>query len=315
MPLFWRAFVANAAVLVTGLVVLSFAPIDVSAHSTVPDLVTLLGALGLMIFVNWLLLRPLFRPLERLADRMDRADVLVTGGRVPATSDGEVGALEEAFNTMMERFEAERRDAGSRALKTQEEERRRISRGLHDEVGQTMTGVLLQLKRLAREATPEQRVAFSDAQAAIKSSLDDVRRTAQELRPDVLDHLGLTSALTSLARTFADRTGIAVARQFPSHLPALDPMVELVLYRVAQECLTNAARHSGATEVLLALEHDSDTIVLRVLDNGSGPGGAFREGGGLRGIRERALIAGGTVVIEPAGGGGLEIRLHVPVVS
>jgi two-component system, NarL family, sensor histidine kinase UhpB len=312
MPLFWRVFVANAAILVAGLLVLSFAPVDVSAHSTLPDLVTLLGALGLMIVVNWVLLRPLFRPLERLADRMDRADVLVTGERLPATSDGEVGALEEAFNTMMERFEAERREAGTRALNTQEDERRRISRGLHDEVGQTMTGVLLQLTRLAQEATPEQRVAFSDAQAAIKASLDDVRRTAQQLRPEVLDHLGLTSALTSLARTFSGRTGIAVERRFSSQLPALDPKVELVFYRVAQECLTNAARHSGATDVLLTLEHDSDSVVLRVLDNGSGFDRGLREGGGLRGIREGALIVGGTVAIEPATGGGLEIRLRVP---
>jgi two-component system sensor histidine kinase UhpB len=312
MPLFWRVFVANAAILVAGLLVLSFAPVDVSAHSTLPDLVTLLSSLGLMIVVNWLLLRPLFRPLERLAERMDRADVLVAGERLAATSDGEVGALEEAFNTMMERFEAERREAGTRALNTQEDERRRISRGLHDEVGQTMTGVLLQLKRLAREATPEQRVAFSDAQAAIKASLDDVRRTAHDLRPEVLDHLGLTSALTSLARTFSERTGIAVTRRFPSHPPTLDPMVELVLYRVAQECLTNAARHSGATEVVLALENDADTVVLRVLDDGSGFDRGLREGGGLRGIRERALIAGGTVAIEPAPGGALEIRLRVP---
>ena len=102
--------------------------------------------------------------------------------------------------------------------------------------------------------------ALSEAQAAVKASLDDVRRTAQELRPEVLDHLGLPSALTNLARTFSDRTGIAVRRQLPTHLPGLDPQIELVLYRVAQEGLTNAARHSGATEVTLTLEHDADSV-------------------------------------------------------
>jgi two-component system, NarL family, sensor histidine kinase UhpB len=315
MPLFWRVFVANAAILVAGLLVLSFAPVDVSAHSTLPDIVTLSGALALMIVVNWLLLRPLFRPLERLAGRMDRADVLLGGQRVPVTSDGEVGALEEAFNTMMERLEAERREAGTRALNAQEDERQRISRGLHDEIGQTMTGVLLQLTRLAKEATPQQRVAFTEAQAAVKASLEDVRRTAQELRPEVLDHLGLASALTNLARTFSDRTGIPVERKIPANPPNLDPNVELVLYRVAQESLTNAARHSGATAIVVALEQTADSIVLRVLDNGRGLDGVTAEGGGLRGIRERALIIGGAVVIQPAPSGGVEIRLQVPAAS
>ena len=104
----------------------------------------------------------------------------------------------------------------------------------------------------------------------VKASLEDVRRTAQELRPEVLDHLDLPSALTNLARTFSDRTGIPVRRQLPAQLPRLDPSVELVLYRVAQEGLTNAARHSGASEVTLTLEHDADSVVLRVLDNGRG---------------------------------------------
>jgi two-component system sensor histidine kinase UhpB len=198
-------------------------------------------------------------------------------------------------------------------LNTQEEERQRIARGLHDEVGQTMTGVLLLLKRLAHDARLEQHAALSEAQAAVKASLEDVRRTAQELRPEILDHLGLTSGLTNLARTFSERTGIPVRRQLPSRLPRLDPKVELVLYRVAQEGLTNAARHSGASEVTLTLEHDADSVVLRVLDNGRGFDGKHAEGGGLRGIRERALIVGGAVAIKPAPAGGAEIRLQVPI--
>jgi two-component system sensor histidine kinase UhpB len=244
---------------------------------------------------------------------MEEADLLRGRQRVAIDSSGEVGALEQAFNRMMERLETERRESGARALNTQEEERQRIARGLHDEVGQTMTGVLLVLKRLGRDATPEQRAALGDAQAAVKASLDDVRRTAQELRPEILDHLGLPSALTNLARTFSDRTGIPVRRQLATQLPRLDPSVELVLYRVAQEGLTNAARHSGASEVTLTLEHDADSVVLRVLDNGRGFDGKHAEGGGLRGIRERALIVGGAVAIKPGRTGGVEIRLQVPV--
>ena len=314
MPLFWRVFLVNAAILLVGLV-LALTPPSVSTHGTVPEIIDLFGGLALMIVANWLILRRLFRPLERLAGQMEKADVLRGGQRVPVDSTGEVGALEHAFNTMMERLETERREAGARTLNAQEEERQRIARGLHDEVGQTMTGVLLLLKRLAHDATPEQGAALSGAQAAVKASLEDVRRTAQELRPEILDHLGLSSALTNLARTFSDRTGITVRRQLPTHLPGLDPQVELVLYRVAQEGLTNAARHSGASEVTLTLEHDVDRVVLCVLDNGRGFDGRRAEGGGLRGIRERALIVGGAVAIKPSPTGGVEIRLQVPVTA
>jgi two-component system, NarL family, sensor histidine kinase UhpB len=313
MRLFWRVFLANAAILFAGILVLILAPIGVSKHTTVDETVVLLGGLALMIVANWLILRPLFRPLERLAARMEEADVLRGGQRVPVDSTGEVGALEDAFNTMMKRLETERREAGARTLTAQEEERQRIARGLHDEVGQTMTGVLLLLKRLARDATPEHGAALSEAQTAVKASLEDVRRTAQELRPEVLDHLGLPSALTNLARTFSNRTGIPVRQQLPTHFPRLDPKVELVLYRVAQEGLTNAARHSAASEVTLTLEQDADSIVFRLLDNGRGFDGRRAEGGGLRGIRERALIVGGAVAIKPAPTGGVEIRLQVPV--
>jgi two-component system sensor histidine kinase UhpB len=313
MPLFWRVFLANAAILLAGILALALAPLRVSEHGTLREILDLLAGLVLMIVVNWLILRPQFRPLERLASRMEEADVLRGGQRVPTESSGEVGTLQHAFNTMMERLEAERREAGTRALNTQEEERQRIARGLHDEIGQTMTGVLLVLKRLTRDATPEQQDALSEAQAAVKASLEDVRRTAQELRPEILDHLDLPSALTNLARTFSDRTGIPVRRQLTTQLPKLDPSIELVLYRVAQEGLTNVARHSGASEVTFSLEHDADSVVLRVLDNGQGFDGSHAEGGGLRGIRERALIVGGAVAIKPAPTGGVEIRLQVPI--
>jgi len=273
------------------------------------------ASLAVMMVVNWFALRPLFKPLERLAGRMDDADVLRAGSRVPVGSPGEIGALERAFNAMMERLESERRQAGTHALHAQEEERRRIARGLHDEVGQTMTGVLFQLRRLAQQAPPEQQEAFVATQQAVKASMDDIRRMAQELRPEVLDHLGLSSALTHLCRTFAERTGIAVRRRFDQALPKLDPYVELVVYRVAQESLTNAARHSGATVIEVFLERDGDGVVLRVVDNGKGFGDGPSEGGGLRGIREHALIAGGTVAIKPGHTGGVEVRLRVPVLK
>ncbi|HEX7083109.1 MAG TPA: sensor histidine kinase [Gaiellaceae bacterium] len=312
MPLFWRVFLANATILVAGILVLAFAPVGLGAHASLPEIVDLLVALTAMIAVNWLIVRPLFLPLERLAGRMQEADVLAGGQRIEVTRPGEVGALERSFNTMMARLEKERRQSGARQLHAQERERERIARGLHDEVGQTMTGVLFQLKRLGQDATPAQRVVLAEAKKTVRAGLEEVRRIAQELRPETLEHLGLARALASLARGFSDRTGIPVRTALAPGLPLLDPETEVVVYRVAQEALTNAARHSGAREIVLSLEHDAESVVLRVVDDGVGFEGAMREGGGLRGIRERALIVGGAAAIKPGPDGGAEVRLQVP---
>jgi two-component system sensor histidine kinase UhpB len=312
MALFWRVFLVNAALLVAGVLVLALTPISVSAEIRLAQAVVLAGGVVVMLVANLLLLRPLFAPLERLARRMEDLDVLRAVRPVPASSAGEIGALERSFNRMLERLEAERRQAGTRALRAREEERQRIARGLHDEVGQTMTGVLFLLKKLAQDSSVAQRAALEEAQQAVRSNLEEVRRIAQELRPEVLDHFGLSSALSNLGRAFERRTGIAVERRIDAQLAPLGPDAELVLYRVAQESLTNVARHSEATRVLLALSRNRDGVVLRIADDGRGFDSVHVEGGGLRGIRENALIVGGALAIKPSPMGGVEVRLEVP---
>ena len=310
--MFWRVFVANAAILIAGAIVLAFAPGPLHRHAAVIDLTALLIGLAVMLIANGLLLRRLFLPLERLAERMESADVLRGGQRLPALSSGEIGRLERAFNAMLERLARERREAGGYALRAQEAERQRLARGLHDEAGQSMTAVLLQLKRLQAGASPEQRGQLDEAQEVVKTSLEDVRRLAQELRPEVLDHLGLPSALENLANSFAQRTHLHVHKQLGRDLPSLDPGAELVIYRIAQESLTNVARHAQASEVLLSLERGHGSVVLRITDDGQGFPQDHVEGGGLRGIRERALIVGGAAAIKPGPHGGVEVRVEVP---
>lgn len=312
MSMFWRVFVANAAILIAGALVLVFAAGPLHGHAALIDLTTLLIGLAVMLIANGLLLRRLFLPLERLAERMESADVLRGGQRLPALSSGEIGRLERTFNAMLERLARERREAGAYALQAQEAERRRLARGLHDEVGQSMTVVLLQLKRLQASATPEQQRQLDEAQEAVRTSMEDVRRLARELRPEVLDHLGLASALENLANSFAQRTHLHVHKQLELELPSLDPGAELVIYRIAQESLTNVARHAQASEVLLSLERGHGSVVLRITDDGQGFPPDHVEGGGLRGIRERALIVGGAAAIKPGPHGGVEVRLEVP---
>jgi two-component system sensor histidine kinase UhpB len=231
---------------------------------------------------------------------MRTVDLLRPGQRFTAHGGVEVAELARTFNQMLERLETERRESGRRALRAQEAERRRIASGLHDEVGQVLTGVLL---RLDDEETKE----------AVRQALDEVRRIARELRPEMLEHLGLVSALTELSRRFADQSGIEVDRSFAERLPPLSEDAELAVYRVAQESLTNVARHAHATRVEVALEAGAGSVVLRVADNGTGMPEAVSNGhGGLRGMRERALLAGGALAVRTGREGGVEVRLEVP---
>ena len=315
LPLFWRVFAINAALLVIATLVLSLTPVTIHAPIALVEVLVLAAGLGIMLAANLIMLRPVFTPLERLVERMRTVDLLRPGQRLAERGGIEVTELVRAFNEMLERLEAERRESGGRALAAQEAERLRIARGLHDEVGQLLTGVLLQLDSLAGNAADARLQAeVAETKKAVRQALNDVRRIAQELRPELLEHLGLVSALTELSRTFADRSGIEVARRFDRQLPALSSEAEITIYRVAQESLTNVARHAQAQRVQLALEHGPGSVVLRVVDDGRGfgPSESVNGGGGLRGMRERAVLAGGALAVKPGPGGGVEVRLEVP---
>src|SRR5262249_17791159 len=155
-----------------------------------------------------LLLRPTLSPVDRLVERMRTVDLLRPGQRLAERGGVEVVEVVRAFNEMLDRLQAERHESSRRAPAPAEGERPAIARGLHDEVGQVLTGVLLQLDAVAAAdpGTRERRV--DDARQSVRLALEEVRRIAQELRPALLEHLGLVSALTELSRTFADQSGI-----------------------------------------------------------------------------------------------------------
>jgi two-component system sensor histidine kinase UhpB len=301
LPLLWRVFAINAALLVVATLLLALTPVTIHASLALIEGVDLAVALAVMLAANLLLLRHTLAPINRLVERMRTVDLLRPGQRLVEPGGAEVTELVRAFNQMLERLEAERRESGRRALQAQEAERRRIASGLNDEVGQVLTGVLLQLDD---EETKE----------AVRQALNEVRRIARELRPEMLEQLGLVSALTELSRRFAESSGIRVERSFATELPPLSGEAELAVYRVAQESLTNVARHAGATHVDLALEPGVGSVVLSVCDDGRGisEAAATNGHGGLRGMRERALLVGGALAVKPGRTGGVEVRLEVP---
>jgi two-component system sensor histidine kinase UhpB len=311
LPLFWRVFAVNAALLGLIALLLLFSPVEIHAPIKPTQAAIVLLGLFITVLANAVLLRRAFAPLARLAQRMEMVDLLRPGQRLQVLRHDEVGRVVAAFNRMLDRLERERQESGRRVLAAQEAERVGIARDLHDEVGQVLTGVLLQLNSIA-EAAPEHRAELDEAREAVRRALDEVRRISSELRPEMLEHLGLVSALTELAQSFARLTGVHVERRFANSLPTLAPEVELAVYRIAQETLTNVARHAEARRVRIALERGLDSIVLRIADDGRGFAGAPVEHGGLRSMRERALLVGAALAIKEAPEGGVEVRLEVP---
>jgi two-component system, NarL family, sensor histidine kinase UhpB len=313
LPLFWRVFYTNAAVLVLAFVALVFAPVTVSVPPRLTELIVLAIGLAAMLAITLVLLRPAFRPLDELAETMRRHDPLAPGLRARVNGEPDVAALAETFTDMLDRLESERRESARRALMVQEGERQRIARELHDEVGQTPTGVMLQVESLAAVIPDERREQLDELRETARQGTEDVRRIARRLRPEALDDLGLQSALAALAGRIGEQAHIRIGRHLDAQLP-LSEQQELVVYRVAQEALTNVARHATAERAQLLLKRDESYAVLIVRDDGCGlEPGASSSSHGIQGMRERAMLIGAELAIGPAPGRGTEVKLTIPL--
>jgi two-component system sensor histidine kinase UhpB len=314
VPLVYRVAGVNALVLLAAVAVtlVVLEPRKLSSFA-IDEAAVLTGALVLVALVNLLVLRRIVRPLETLTALARRVDLTRPGARMPgAAVASEAGELALTFNEMLGRLETERREATGRVLEAQESERLRIALELHDQVGQELTAVLLGLARVRGMLDESLRGDIEDIQEAVRASLEDVRRIALELRPEALDDLGLVSALAVLCERFSQRTGIQVSQQLDEHLPELSHEEELVVYRVAQEALTNIARHSGADHAQLRLSARDGTLVVTVSDDGRGIRSGGEPGTGIRGMRERAALIGANLEVGANDhGGGCAVTLVV----
>jgi two-component system sensor histidine kinase UhpB len=311
--LFWRLFAAYASVLALAVAVLIFAPVRVSVPTEVSEAGVLLIGFALALAIYFVLLRRVLAPLERLTRLMRRIDPLAPGQRIEVgDGDDQVVALARAFNEMLDRLEEERRESALRALAAQEHERRRIARELHDEIGQTLTGLVLRSETIARRGPPALRGDLEELREEARRGAEDVRSIAQRLRPEALDELGLPAALMALTGTLGQQPGLYVERAIEPGL-ALSAEEELVIYRVAQEALTNVVRHARASRVSLTLGRDADAVVLAVTDDGIGlPRSARGDWTGVRGMRERALLIGAELAVRAVPPRGTEVRLRIP---
>ncbi len=275
---------------------------------------------SLTVLVNVFLLQRRFRPLERLVDQMERADLSRPGANLREQEDvggpEEVERLQTTFRRMLERLEAERRRASSAALTAQEEERARVARDLHDEVNQSLTGLLLRLEAVREHAPPELAEEIAETKRLANAAMEELLTLARQLRPTALDDLGLKAAVAGTVDELARRTDVRASFEGSGSFSDIPADAQLVVYRVAQEALTNAQRHAEPENVRVQLERQNGAIALTVSDDGRGF--TFDEanrGLGIGGMRERALLVGGELRIESRPGVGTRVRLIVPIGS
>jgi two-component system sensor histidine kinase UhpB len=315
LPLFWQIFLPNAAVLMIAVAVLAFSPATVSTRISVGQALALAGGMAAMVLINLLLIRRAVRPVEQLTRVMSQVDPLHPGKRLPDIGgSAETAKLTEVFNEMIQRLEYERRESARLMLSAQEQERLRLARELHDEIGQSLAGLMLEIDHAAGQTPGGLSRELREIQERIRALSDELREIVRGLRPEALDDLGLHSALVTLTKGFSQTSGIAIHRCIGPVEGRLSADAELAIYRIGQESLTNIARHAGATEAWFDLTTTGGSVVLRVADNGRGLNGDVgSRGNGIRGMRERAMLIGARLGISDAREGGLLVQLEVPV--
>jgi two-component system sensor histidine kinase UhpB len=315
-----QVLVVNLLLIVAAVVAASLAANPNLNLGQKPQAALVLGlAVSLTVLVNVMMLQRRFRPLERLVDEMERADLSRPGAnlRVSNRHTGgpeEVQRLDLAFRVMLERLEAERRRSSSAALAAQERERARVARDLHDEVNQALTGLLLRLEALRAKAPPELLRDLGETKSLANQAMEELLTLSRQLRPTALDDLGLKAALAGLVEDVGRRSGIDAEFAASGEVVDLPADVQLVVYRVAQEAISNAVQHAEAKSVRVQLRREANRVELTAGDDGSGF--TFEQaarGLGISGMRERALLVGGDLRVESRPDLGTRVRLSVPI--
>jgi len=217
----------------------------------------------------------------------------------------------------------ELRELSARILQAQDEERRRLARELHDGVGQLLAAASMEVAQVVGGAGPvsDGTGSASNLESLIKQVNQEIRTMSYLLYPPLLDEVGLRSALAEYVQGFAQRSGIEVSLDVPAHLPRLERDLELCVFRIVQECLTNIHRHSESETALIRIACDDEAIALDVSDRGKGmspekpPGTEFRGlGVGIRGMRERVRHFGGEITFQ-SDSTGTTVRVLVPILK
>jgi two-component system sensor histidine kinase UhpB len=269
----------------------------------------------LVLLVNMLMLRRRFSPLDRLIERVEAIDPAEpTDFEAPEEHEAvaEIDRLAASFSRLLGRIDAERKRSGRLVLRAQEEERRRLARDLHDEVNQALTAILLRLEALSHSA-PAADAEIGELKKLVNQAMAELLHLARQLRPTALDDHGLVPAIESQLTRFSAQTGIKAGLRTSGAPDELDSDQEIVVYRVAQEALSNVAQHAGARNVEVDLSANGHGVELVVRDDGCGfDSGERHDSLGLSGMAERARLLGGKLDVDSQPGGGTALTLQVP---
>lgn len=284
------------------------------------------AAVGAGILVAYWISCYLARPLTRLLSAVQWVAQGDFTQRIATPSGDEWGQLERAFNTMareLEAKEAARRDLMAQVISSQEEERKRVARELHDELAQQLTSVLYSLEAIEAgdsNGASTTKEAIARARRNTESSLTETRKLISDLRPTVLDDIGLVPAIRSCAETHLQPHGVRVVVRARKSNGLAAPQVETAVFRITQEAISNILRHAEAHQAWISLDARDGSLWGEVVDDGRGfstnernPDGGPGARLGLRGMAERATLLGGDLRVTSAPGKGTTVSFQIPL--
>jgi two-component system, NarL family, sensor histidine kinase UhpB len=326
LPIFYKVLIANTLIVVFGAITGTSLTLSWAGEtSNAFELVTLFALIGavISIAVNWIVLRAAFQPLselERTVDEVRQGNFSVRA-RPVGMPDPNIDTLTDTLNGMLDTVQAYREqlhNLSMQVVNAQEEERKRIARELHDDTAQVLTAQLLRLKTLEAIGQPLDHEQLQQLIEMTAEALEDVRHMAHELRPPSIDDLGLQASLESLAAQYRERFGLPVRFTSYGVKRRLPDGIEIAIYRIVQESLTNVAKHSSATSAQVTIGVEPNEVWARIQDEGCGfepKSIPIRQGSGLGlfGMQERASLFGGRLMIDSRPGHGTTVYVRIPL--
>lgn len=327
VPIFYKVLLANSSMVVAAAILGTWLTSRESQLGEFASgqlvLIFTVSGLATSLLVNFVVLKAAFQPLsslERTVDAVRQGDLRARASHV-AFGDPQIDQLIDTLNSMLDDLVVYREQVhllSRQVLTAQEGERQRIARELHDETAQSLTSLLIGLRMIEKAGTPQELLSrISDLRSQTMRTLEEVRKMAVDLRPSTLDDLGLAAALHWYTGDFARRNRIEVSFRECGLDARLSDDVEVVVYRIVQEALTNVAKHAEATRVDVSVALEGWNVLASVVDNGVGfdvPSvmRSRERGLGLFGMQERVALVGGSFRITSLPGQGTRVSVTIP---
>jgi two-component system sensor histidine kinase UhpB len=329
ISIFNRVIIGNSFIIIFGAIAGTFFTRQLALLGEL-RLIILFSFAGILItlFVNYVIIRSALAPLRELSQALEQDNIeeINIPEELKKYEDRDIRRLVTTVNSMLVRLEERSRQLhalSERAIRAQEEERVRIARSLHDETAQTVSMLIIHLEGIEKKIPPDdpdltRRVVESRQVATLL--LENLRKVIWDLRPSILDDLGLIPAIRWYARTNLEESGVQVEMGQENEAIRLPPHLETALFRILQEAVSNILRHADAGRVRIHLRRENGCMVMEVEDDGRGFDVEKTKGEalvhkqlGLLGIQERVSLVNGSVKIESAPGGGTTLRVYMPL--